>query len=73
MYIAVIFIEKINENCILFFQDGIKYLDSFRRLIDSIEHIRAVLNEKEEDFSQKKIKNFCNLLRETRLSEEVSK
>jgi hypothetical protein len=48
-------------------------LDSFRRLIDSIEHIRAVLNEKEEDFSQKKIKNFCNLLRETRLSEEVSK
>lgn len=63
--------KKINDNCNMFFQDGIKYLDSFRRLIDSIELIKSVLNEKEEEFSQRKIKNFCNLLRETRLGEEA--
>lgn len=63
--------KRINENCNAFFQDGIKYLDSFRRLIDSIELIKSVLTEKEEEFSQRKIKNFCNLLRETRLGEEA--
>ncbi len=42
-------------------------------MIDSIEHLKLVMCEKEEDFAKKKIKNFCSLLREARLGEEVIK
>lgn len=41
------------------------------RLIDSIEQIKLVLNEKDEEFSQRKIKIFCNLLRETKIGQEA--
>ena len=64
-------LKKINDNCLVFYQDGAKYLDSFRRMIDSFECLKLVLCDREEAFAHNKVKNFCSLLKEARQSEEA--
>lgn len=63
--------KKINDNCQLFYNDGQRYLESFKRMIDSFEYLKLVLSDYEEQFSQNKVKNFCSLLKEARQSEEA--
>ena len=63
--------KKINENCQLFYSDGQRYLESFKRMIDSFEYLKLVLSDYEEQFSQNKVRNFCSLLKEARQSEEA--
>lgn len=62
--------KKINENCISFYNDGIKYLDSYKKLTESIQQLNGLLNEKEEEFTKKKMNNFCSLLKDARQGEE---
>ena len=39
---------------------------------DSIYQLSSLLKEKEEEFPRKQIGKFCNLLKESRQSEEVN-
>lgn len=63
--------KKINETCQVFHSDGKRYLDSFGNMIDTFETLKAVLNDRMDDFSQNKVKNLCSLLKEARQSEEA--
>ncbi|CAF0702791.1 unnamed protein product [Brachionus calyciflorus] len=62
--------KKIHENSLAFYNDGIKYLDSYRRMIDFIQSLGSLLSEKEEGFTKRKIENFCSLLKDSRQCEE---
>lgn len=62
--------KKINESCSVFYQDGVRYLESFKRLIDAIGTLNAALSEKEDEFTKKKIATFCSLLRDSKQGEE---
>lgn len=63
--------RKISDTCQVFYNDGQKYLDSFRLMIDSFEYLKLILSDRDEEFSQNKVRNFCSLLKEARQSEEA--
>ncbi|RNA01459.1 arf-GAP with coiled- ANK repeat and PH domain-containing 1 [Brachionus plicatilis] len=62
--------KKIYENSLAFHADGLRYLDSYRRMIDSIQDLGSLLSEKDEGFTRRKIDNFCSLLKDSRHCEE---
>ena len=40
-------------------------------MIDSFEYLKSILSDRDEEFTHKKVKNFCSLLKEARQSEEA--
>ena len=42
-------------------------------MIDSIQLLNNLLNEKEEEYTRKKLSNFCTLLKDSKQCEEVIK
>ena len=42
-------------------------------MVDSMQLLINTINEKDEEFTRKKLNKFCNLLSESRRSEEVFK
>ena len=63
-------LKKINDACNQFYQDGLKFNDSFQRLIESMQLLNRGLNEKEEEFVRRKLNAFCTLLEDSKHAQE---